>query len=67
MRFQDDFSPIDLYSVDHFYLGKQHTNKTIVLYGQMGTEGFSALHNKLKSVAETNKINYILRHYVKVS
>ncbi|XP_016841360.1 UDP-glucose:glycoprotein glucosyltransferase isoform X1 [Nasonia vitripennis] len=62
---QEDLVPIDTYSVDHFYLGKQHTDKTLVLYGQMGTDGFTLLHDKLKSLAETNKLNYILRHYVK--
>ncbi|XP_058805620.1 UDP-glucose:glycoprotein glucosyltransferase [Phymastichus coffea] len=62
---QDDFKPIDTSSVDHFYLGKQLSEKTLVLYGQMGTKEFSDLHEKLKSIVESTKVNYILRHYVK--
>ncbi|XP_014235480.1 UDP-glucose:glycoprotein glucosyltransferase [Trichogramma pretiosum] len=63
----DEWNPegIDTYNLDHFYLGKQQTDKTIVLYGQMGTPSFSELHNELKSLAESKKINYVLRHYIK--
>ncbi|XP_011503813.1 PREDICTED: UDP-glucose:glycoprotein glucosyltransferase [Ceratosolen solmsi marchali] len=61
----NDVILIDTYSVDHFYLEKRYTNKTLVLYGQMGTHGFSVLHEKLKYLVTSNKINYILRHYSK--
>ncbi|CAG5096209.1 Similar to Uggt: UDP-glucose:glycoprotein glucosyltransferase (Drosophila melanogaster) [Cotesia congregata] len=56
------------YSVDHQYPGSRgssKTNKNVILYGQMGSSGFKSLHDKLKSLAESDKITYILRHYVK--
>ncbi|XP_074098561.1 UDP-glucose-glycoprotein glucosyltransferase [Cotesia typhae] len=56
---------LDTYSVDHQYPGSSKTNKNVILYGQMGSSGFKSLHDKLKSLAESDKITYILRHYVK--
>jgi len=38
----------------------------MILYGQIGTPTFTNFHEKLKNIAETKGINYILRHYVKV-
>ncbi|XP_046423993.1 UDP-glucose:glycoprotein glucosyltransferase isoform X1 [Neodiprion fabricii] len=55
---------IDTYSVDHHYPGGEQSDKTVILYGQMGTTEFSEFHSTLKSLAEQKKIDYVLRHYV---
>ncbi|XP_011150844.1 UDP-glucose:glycoprotein glucosyltransferase isoform X1 [Harpegnathos saltator] len=62
---QDIWETTDTYDVDHRYLNTLETNKTIILYGQIGTPTFIDFHEKLKNIAETKGINYILRHYVK--
>lgn len=54
------------YDIDHRYLNIPETDKAIILYGQIGTPTFIDFHEKLKNIAETKGINYILRHYVKV-
>lgn len=65
--FQDTWEAIDTYDVDHRYLSTSESNKVMILYGQVGTPTFYDFHEKLKSIAETKGINYILRHYVKVT
>lgn len=57
----------DTYDVDHKYLSTTESDKAIILYGQIGTPTFIEFHEKLKNIAETKGINYILRHYVKVA
>lgn len=37
----------------------------MILYGQVGTSTFIDFHEKLKNIAETKGINYILRHFIK--
>ncbi|XP_076247159.1 UDP-glucose-glycoprotein glucosyltransferase isoform X2 [Calliopsis andreniformis] len=54
----------DTYSVDHRYISSQ-SEKLIILYGQIGTPNFSDFHNRLKDLAKTKGINYVLRHYLK--
>lgn len=56
----------DTYSVDHRYHASQQSKKMIILYGQIGSQKFVDFHNKLKDLAETRGINYILRYYLKV-
>lgn len=58
-------SEIDTYSVDHHYNAAERSNKTVILYGQMGTPDFLEYHRKLKFLAEQKEIDYILRHYIK--
>lgn len=65
-NFKDSWLNPDIYSVDHRYHVSQQPEKLIILYGQVGTPKFSDFHNKLKTLAKTNGINYILRHYLKV-
>ncbi|CAK9802630.1 UDP-glucose:glycoprotein glucosyltransferase [Anthophora quadrimaculata] len=62
---QDTWLKPDIYSVDHRYHASQQSEKIIILYGQIGTPKFSDFHNKLKTLAETKGITYILRHYLK--
>lgn len=65
--FQDTWETVDTYDVDHRYLNTPESDKIMILYGQIGTPTFTDFHEKLKNVAETKGINYILRHYVKVT
>ncbi|XP_011341647.1 UDP-glucose:glycoprotein glucosyltransferase isoform X1 [Ooceraea biroi] len=62
---QDTWKTADTYDVDHRYLTTPESEKVIILYGQIGTPTFAKFHDKLKSIAETKGINYVLRHYVK--
>ncbi|XP_050455971.1 UDP-glucose:glycoprotein glucosyltransferase isoform X2 [Cataglyphis hispanica] len=62
---QDTWETIDTYDVDHRYLDTSESDKVIILYGQIGTSTFIDFHEKLKNIADTKRINYILRHYVK--
>ncbi|XP_076685306.1 UDP-glucose-glycoprotein glucosyltransferase isoform X3 [Andrena cerasifolii] len=55
----------DTYSIDHRYHMSLQSEKVVILYGQIGTPKFSDFHKKLKNLAETKGINYILRHYLK--
>ena len=63
--FQDTWETVDTYDVDHKYLSTPESNKIIILYGQVGTPMFIDFHEKLKNIAETKGINYILRHFIK--
>ncbi|XP_043284000.1 UDP-glucose:glycoprotein glucosyltransferase isoform X2 [Venturia canescens] len=62
---QDDWVSSNTYTLDHYYPGTQQSSKHVVLYGQLGTPEFREFHKKLKVLAESKKISYILRHYVK--
>ncbi|XP_015109415.1 UDP-glucose:glycoprotein glucosyltransferase isoform X2 [Diachasma alloeum] len=72
----DDDEERTVYSLDHQYPvplsgqsesgGKSKiTGKYVILYGQIGSVGFSDFHEKLKGLADAKKIVYILRHYVR--
>ena len=56
-----------LFKSDHSYPSYQATNITVILYGQLGTADFHDYHKELKQMAEDGRIQYILRHYVRVS
>lgn len=59
-----DPSPI-LYKLDHHYSAtRSKTGITAVLYAELGTKEFLAFHRALKSLADTNAIDYVLRPYV---
>lgn len=38
----------------------------MIMYGQIGSPMFIDLYMKLKNIADTKGINYILRYYLKV-
>lgn len=57
---------MNTYDIDHRYPGSQQSSKNVVLYGEIGTPEFLAFHEKLKTLAESKKIGYTLRHYVMV-
>ncbi|XP_012274348.1 UDP-glucose:glycoprotein glucosyltransferase isoform X2 [Orussus abietinus] len=62
---EDEWPQAVTYSVDHYYLGKQNSNRLVVLYGELGTPEFVEYHERLKTLVKTKNIGYILRHYVK--
>ncbi|XP_015179238.1 PREDICTED: UDP-glucose:glycoprotein glucosyltransferase isoform X3 [Polistes dominula] len=62
---KDEWTKRDTYSIDHYYLGSQKTDKVIIMYGQVDSPMFMNYHTKLKNIADTQGINYILRYYVK--
>ncbi|KAK2578584.1 hypothetical protein KPH14_012016 [Odynerus spinipes] len=62
---EDVWTKRDTYSIDHYYLRSQKTDKVMVMYGEVGSPMFSDLHMKLRTIADSKGYNYILRHYVK--
>lgn len=56
----------EIYKVDHRYPGKLTDGKPeIILYGEIGTKSFNALHKKLKALADAGNIIYFMRHFVR--
>lgn len=64
----DDKDDNKTYSIDHEYPILSKTTSSlpvVILYGQIGTDGFNDFHVKLKHLTDDKKIKYILRHNVK--
>lgn len=63
-------SSVELFSFDHHYPSATPTSSkatpTAVLYGQLGTPSLSSLHSALVVMAGEGKVQYVLRHYVRV-
>jgi UDP-glucose:glycoprotein glucosyltransferase len=62
-----DPSHVETFDLDHHYPGSQNNSLTVVLYGELGTQEFAEFHQVLKMYAVKGDIDYVLRHYVKVS
>lgn len=58
---------IDLYRVDTHYPDSANRSLAVVLYGELGTKSFAQFHKQLKQYAEDGMIDYVIRHYVRVS
>ncbi len=60
---------IQLFSFDHQYPSAPSTPPppSAVLYAELGTQPFSYFHSALVGLAKERKINYVLRHYIRVS
>lgn len=58
---------VETFGLDHHYPGSQNNSRTVVLYGELGTREFAEFHQVLKTYAVKGDIDYVLRHYVKVS
>jgi len=68
MDFNSKFSTRnpELYKLDHRYPGKSADGfPVIILYGQIGTDSFNSFHLKLKSMAESGEVVYVVRHFLK--
>ncbi|CAB3984374.1 UDP-glucose:glyco glucosyltransferase 1-like [Paramuricea clavata] len=57
-------SNIYTYTFDHVYPSSHNNPVTAILYGEVGTATFGVFHEKLKELARSGKIRYLLRHYV---
>lgn len=58
---------VETFRVDHHYPGSENRSLTVVLYGEIGTPEFAHFHTILKDQALEGKIDYVVRHYVRVS
>jgi UDP-glucose:glycoprotein glucosyltransferase len=63
----DDESHVETFGLDHHYPESENNSVTVVLYGELGTQEFAEFHKVLKIYAAKGDIDYVLRHYVKVS
>uniref|UniRef100_T1J9H3 UDP-glucose:glycoprotein glucosyltransferase n=1 Tax=Strigamia maritima TaxID=126957 RepID=T1J9H3_STRMM len=61
-----DRNDTDLFKLDHRYPRSNEKSLPVILYAQIGTESFYNFHFVLKKLANEGKVNYILRHYLKV-
>ncbi|XP_078695179.1 UDP-glucose:glycoprotein glucosyltransferase 1-like [Branchiostoma floridae x Branchiostoma belcheri] len=55
-----------LYKVDHQYPGASPDVPVVILYAELGTQGFKDFHSVLQDMADRGDINYVLRHYIKM-
>lgn len=60
-----DQANVETYSLDHIYSGSENNSLTAILYAQIGTTQFKDFHDVLKAEADTGKVKYVFRHFVK--
>lgn len=55
------------YNNDH--IRKVHLDKVphAILYGDLGSSSFAQFHKKLSGLSDQNKVQYVFRHFSKVS
>ncbi|XP_069103600.1 UDP-glucose:glycoprotein glucosyltransferase 1-like [Argopecten irradians] len=54
-----------VFKFDHTFPGSADNGIVVVLYAEVGNEGFPEFHKQLREMAEKKEITYILRHFVK--
>ncbi|CAN7997504.1 unnamed protein product, partial [Ixodes hexagonus] len=60
----DDSARLYTYKVDHFYAGSPNPQlPLVILYGDLGAQGFKRFHEALQHKAREKQISYILRHF----
>ena len=59
-------SPSSIYQFDHVYPGSKKEKVVIILYAEMGTQGFIDFHPALVKLALNGEVTYVVRHFVKV-
>ena len=66
---QENCSSPLLYDFDHRYPSPSsvEAGRTAVVYAELGTASFSSLHATASRLASQGELEYVLRHYVKVS
>lgn len=62
-----DRNYVETFGLDHHFRESENNSVTVVLYGELGTQEFAEFHQVLKIYAVKGDIDYVLRHYVKVS
>jgi UDP-glucose:glycoprotein glucosyltransferase len=55
------------YSLDHHYSGARRADVTAVLYGDIATVSWREFNLALKRMARDNLVDYVHRHFTKVS
>lgn len=58
---------MEIYKADTHFPGSQNRSLIVILYGELGTPEFSLFHQILKQKAQDGLIDYVVRHYVKVT
>lgn len=58
-------SPSSIYQFDHVYPGSKKEKVVIILYAEMGTQGFIDFHPALVKLALNGEVTYVVRHFVK--
>ncbi|KAL4220092.1 UDP-glucose:glycoprotein glucosyltransferase 1 [Mactra antiquata] len=53
-----------VFKFDHIYPVNKGGNTIVILYGQLGSEEFQTLHNKLVEMSTAGDIVYIYRHFI---
>ncbi|OXB83408.1 UNVERIFIED_CONTAM: hypothetical protein H355_006255 [Colinus virginianus] len=53
-----------LFKGDHTYPASNPDSPVVILYAEIGTEGFYRVHKLLVKKAEAGEITYVLRHYI---
>ena len=51
---------------DHHYPGSAGRPVVAILYGDFSSEAFKPYHNTLRKLAQDGKVDYIMRHFIKV-
>ncbi|XP_064106308.1 UDP-glucose:glycoprotein glucosyltransferase 1-like isoform X1 [Macrobrachium nipponense] len=54
------------YEVDHHFPGGENSKIGVVLYSEIGTPDFRQFHEALSALVREGKIDYVLRHNIKV-
>ena len=62
---KSDIKPIETYNLDHIFPGSLNNTITVVFYATLGSKSFRQFHLTLKPLAESGKVKYVFRHYVK--
>lgn len=56
-----------LFKFDHVFPAGKDAPVTVILYAQLGTEGFKEFHDKLVELAVKGEVVYVYRHYMQVN
>lgn len=55
------------YKFDHRFPSLGYDVPLVILYGELGTMEFATVHSALSEMAVRKQIQYVFRHYYKVS
>ncbi|XP_021356134.1 UDP-glucose:glycoprotein glucosyltransferase 1-like isoform X2 [Mizuhopecten yessoensis] len=60
-----DLPKSSIFKFDHIYPGSAGNDTVVVLYAEVGREGFPEFHQTLLDMAKQKQIKYVLRHFVR--
>ncbi|XP_060085960.1 UDP-glucose:glycoprotein glucosyltransferase 1-like [Ylistrum balloti] len=60
-----DLPKPSIFKFDHIFPGSADNNVVVVLYAEVGKEGFPEFHKTLRDLADKKEITYVLRHFVR--